>query len=96
MSNGTQVMGNSKQYLEGLFESYFRNPSYNKQLTPIPETGSTGKTLLMVNMSITIVDIVDINELAKKFTIKFTFTRDWFDFRLTYMNLKVTMIKIEF
>ena len=89
-------MGNSKQYLEGLFESYFRNPSYNKLLTPIPETGSQGKTLLMVNMSITIVDIVDINELAKKFTIKFTFTRDWFDFRLTYMNLKVTMIKIEF
>ena len=96
MSNGAQVMGNSKQYLEPLFESYFRDPSYNKQLTPIPETGISGKTLLMVNMSITIVDIVDINELAKKFTIKFTFTRDWFDFRLTYMNLKVTMIKIEF
>ena len=75
---------------------YFRDPSYNKQLTPIPDTGISRKTLLMVNMSITIVDIVDINELAKKFTIKFTFTRDWFDFRLTYMNLKVTMIKIEF
>ena len=86
-------MGNSKQYLEKLLP---RDPSYNKLLTPIPETGSQGKTLLMVNMSITIVDIVDINELAKKFTIKFTFTRDWFDFRLTYMNLKVTMIKIEF
>ena len=79
-----------------LRDFYFRNPSYNKQLTPIPETGISGKTLLLVNMSITIVDIVDINELAKKFTIKFTFTRDWFDFRLTYMNLKVTMIKIEF
>ena len=79
-----------------LRDFYFRDPSYNKQLTPIPETGSTGKTLLIVNMSITIVDIVDINELAKKFTIKFTFTRDWFDFRLTYMNLKVTLIKIEF
>ena len=65
-------------------------------MTPIPDTGISRKTLLMVNMSITIVDIVDINELAKKFTIKFTFTRDWFDFRLTYMNLKGTMIKIEF
>ena len=91
MSNGTQVMGNSKKYLEKLL---LRDPSYNKLLTPIPETGSQGKTLLMVNMSITIVDIVDINELAKKFTIKFTYTRDWFDNRLTYMNLKVTLIKL--
>ena len=79
-----------------LRDFYFRDPSYNNKLPPIPETGISGKTLLMVNMSITIVDIVDISELAKKFTIKFTFTRDWFDFRLTYMNLKVTMIKIEF
>ena len=77
-----------------LRDFYFRDPSYNKLLTPIPETGSQGKTLLMVNISITIVDIVDINELAKKFSIKFTFTRDWFDNRLTYMNLKVTLIKL--
>ena len=42
-----------------------------------------------VNVTISIVDIMEIDELAEKFTIKFNFQRDWFDHRLTYLNLKV-------
>ena len=67
-----------------------RDPSYNPLLTPIPETEKSTKPSLRVNVTISIVDIVEINELAETFTIKFGFQRDWFDHRLTYLNLKVS------
>ena len=68
-----------------------RDPSYNPLLTPIPETEKSTKPSLRVNVTISIVDIVEINELAETFTIKFGFQRDWFDHRLTYLNLKVSL-----
>ena len=68
-----------------------RDASYNPLLTPIPETEKLTKPSLRVNVTISIVDIVEINELAETFTIKFGFQRDWFDHRLTYLNLKVVL-----
>ena len=67
----------------------FRDASYNQLLTPIPETEKSVKPSLLVNVTISIVDIIEIDELAEKFTIKFGLQRDWFDHRLTYLNLKV-------
>ena len=69
----------------------FRDASYNQLLTPIPETERGSKPSLRVNVTITIVDIIEIDEMAEKVTIKFDFQRDWFDHRLTYLNLKVVL-----
>ena len=70
----------------------FRDASYNKLLTPIPETEKSVKPSLRVNVTITIVDIIEVDEMAEKVTIKFNFQRDWFDHRLTYLNLKVKVL----
>ena len=70
----------------------FRDASYNQLLTPIPETEKSVKPSLRVNVTITIVDIIEVDEMAEKVTIKFNFQRDWFDHRLTYLNLKVKVL----
>ena len=62
-----------------------RNPGYNRLLTPVPEAG--GK-MLLVNVSLTIIDILDINEKNEVFSAKISFQREWFDSGLTFMNLK--------
>ena len=54
----------------------FRDASYNQLLTPIPETEKSVKPSLRVNVTITIVDIIEVDEMAEKVTIKFNFQRD--------------------
>ena len=56
---------------------------YKKKLTPIPQSGQD----VNVNFSINILDI-EINEPIGAFTVKKSFTRDWFDGRLMFKNLK--------
>ena len=56
---------------------------YKKELTPVPETGQD----VPVNFSLNILDI-EINEQAEAFTVKMSFSRNWFDGRLMYKHLK--------
>ena len=57
---------------------------YKKSLTPTPEIGHN----LVVNVSLKLVDILEVNELTGSFTVKLALQREWFDRRLTYRNLK--------
>ena len=58
---------------------------YNKFLTPPPENRDEN---LRINISIKIVDILNIDEVAEAFTTRVSIQREWFDSRLTYRNLK--------
>ena len=59
-------------------------PGYKKSLTPVSQDEE--KTL--VNVSLNIIDILEINELTEVFTAKISLRREWFDRRVTYKHLK--------
>ena len=59
-------------------------PGYKKSLTPVPQDGKR----LLVNVSLNIIDILEINELTQTFKVKLSITREWFDRRLTYRQLR--------
>ena len=62
-----------------------RMNGYNKFITPM----HGGEQIpLRVNVSINILDIIEINEVKDVFKVKIDFTRGWFDNRLTFKNLK--------
>ena len=56
---------------------------YKKELTPIPETDQD----VVVDLFIELLDI-EITEQTEIFTSRVAFTRNWFDWRLSYKNLK--------
>ena len=58
---------------------------YIKELSPPPENGKMNHTL---DVSITIDNILEIDEVNGEFVTKYTVTRSWFDRRLVYQNLK--------
>ena len=60
-------------------------PGYNKLLTPVSADGASS---LLVNVSLDIIDILEINELDEIFTAKISLRRDWFDSGLTFKHLK--------
>ena len=57
---------------------------YKKELTPHPEMGQD----VPVKFSLNILDILEINELTGVFSVKFSLTREWFDSRLMFKNIK--------
>ena len=60
---------------------------YKKELIPPSEKGE----ILSVNFSFNLHQILEIDELTKSFTVKYSQTREWFDRRLTYKHLKKEM-----
>ena len=56
---------------------------YEKELTPLPEIGGN----VSVKFSSTILDI-ELNEPTESFIVKLSYTRVWYDRRLTYRHLK--------
>ena len=56
---------------------------YKKELTPLPEMGRN----VSVKFSLTILDI-ELSEPNGSFMVKISFTRVWYDRRLTYKHLK--------
>ena len=60
-------------------------PGYNKMLTPAPLDGSSD---LLVNISLNLLDVLDINELDEVFKVKIAMKREWFDSRLSFKHLK--------
>ena len=57
---------------------------YSKSLTP----GSTDEEKVNVDMTISIDDILRIDEINEEFVAKITMVREWVDYRLTFLNLK--------
>ena len=64
-------------------QKLIRRQGYKKELTPLPEGGGN----VSVKCSLTILDI-EVEEAAENFRVKASYTRDWFDGRLTYKHLK--------
>ena len=62
-----------------------RPEGYNKFLTPV---SSLPNHRVIINITVDIENILEIDELKEKFVVKFTFKRDWYDNRLIFFNLK--------
>ena len=61
------------------------DPGYKKTITPVPDDGAGN---LPVNFSLSILDILQVDEMKEIFTAKISIRREWMDRRLTYKNLK--------
>ena len=74
--------------LDGSDEAKCRNVlypiGYNKFLTPTPDSGEN----LNIDITVTILDILKIDEVEGDFIIRLATKREWFDNRLTYQDLK--------
>jgi len=57
--------------------------SYNKNM--VPQSTSTNK--LSVNVTITIENVLDVNEVGQSMKVEMKIVRTWFDTRLTFQNL---------
>ena len=62
-----------------------KSAGYNKFLVP-PPIGK--RSMLELNMSVDVVDILLINEVKGYFRTRFVLLREWFDPQLTYRDLK--------
>ena len=61
------------------------DPGYKKTITPVPDDGAGN---LPVSFSLSILDILQVDEMKEIFTAKISIRREWMDRRLTYKNLK--------
>ena len=66
-------------------KSFITFSGYNRFLVPPP---LTNESTLNINLSITINEIITIDEFDGYIKIKLTLTRKWFNKQLTYQNLK--------
>ena len=64
---------------------FVKSLGYHKFLVPPPNVKGDK---LNLNMSINIIEILEINEIQNYVQIKFGITREWFDIKLTYQNIK--------
>ena len=62
------------------------NKSYQKFITP-PVRGITD-TKIKIEISVDIIDILEINELSSLFQVQFYLHLSWYDSRLTYFDLR--------
>lgn len=63
-------------------------PQKNSQYFSISFQEYKKEELLHINVSFVLQDILDINEVQGAFVTKISTQREWFDNRLTYINLK--------
>ena len=66
-------------------QAFISFPGYNKHLVP-PPVGND--STLKMNISLTINDIISIDENGGYFKTKITLVRTWINTQLTYLNLK--------
>ena len=63
--------------------------NYNKNIAPFSVDKTTEEVqAVKVFISAKVIDILDINEVAQSFQVKFTLLLSWYDHRLIYHNLK--------
>ena len=63
---------------------YIKDANYEESITPPP---TKGKELMEINISITIYDIIGVNEGESKFAVRFRMTAAWKDPRLDFFSL---------
>ena len=64
--------------------------NYNKKIAPFGFDYDEQKIIpVNVNISITVKDILSIQEVNLVYTLKFRLLMEWYDYRLTYHNLKM-------
>ena len=69
--------------------SFVTFKGYNSHLVPPPiKIENNTDSRLIMTFSISIVDILEINEFEGFFMMKMTFTREWYNPQLTFLNLK--------
>jgi len=67
--------------------------NYNRNIAPyIVDPSNDTITPVDINISTKIIDILKINEVEQSFQVKFKLVMSWYDYRLTYHNLKVDRI----
>ena len=63
--------------------------NYNKKIAPFTYDTVRHKNIpVTINVSMSIIDILKIEEVHHKFMLKFRLSLEWFDFRVKYYNLK--------
>ena len=69
----------------------YMKDNYNKKIAPFIYDRQT-KTNIPVNINISMAlrDVLKIEEINHIFTLKFRFLMEWYDYRITYYNLKVS------
>ena len=64
--------------------------NYNKKISPFGFDAATEDIIpVNVQMSMAVMDILDINEVDLNFVLKFRLLMEWYDHRLVYHNLKL-------
>ena len=63
--------------------------TYKKTIAPFQWSPVSGLRPVRVNVSLELLAFLRFQEVDLEFTLKFQVTKDWFDHRLTYWNLKV-------
>ena len=65
--------------------------NYSKKIAPfLYDSGKNEISPVAVNISIGLKKILKIEEVQHKFTLKFRLIMEWFDYRITYHNLKTS------
>ncbi|XP_023332381.1 uncharacterized protein LOC111704387 [Eurytemora carolleeae] len=67
-----------------------KKKNYNKKIAPFKYEAETKEYIPAdIVVSITLRDILRIEEINHGFTLKFLMEMEWYDYRLNYFNLKV-------
>ena len=63
--------------------------NYNQNIAPFTVDEEQHIVPLLVNISAEVVDILSVNEVEQSFKLKIILLMSWYDYRLTYHNLKI-------
>ena len=63
--------------------------NYNKKIAPFGFDNEKQTNIpAMINVSISVIDVLKIEEVNHVYVLKFRLTLEWYDFRIRYYNLK--------
>ena len=63
--------------------------NYNKKIAPFSFDNEKQTNIpAMINVSISVIDVLKIEEVNHVYVLKFRLTLEWYDFRIRYYNLK--------
>ena len=69
----------------------YMKDNYNKKIAPFIYDQENKKNIpVNVNISMAIRDVLKIKEVDHVFSLKFRFLMEWYDYRITYYNLKTS------
>jgi len=67
----------------------FMKDNYNKKIAPFIFDKINNRNIpVNVNVSMSVIDIIKIEEVDHTFTLKFRLVLEWYDYRIKYWNLK--------